>query len=65
MRDNPEIAAKLENQIRQQAGVVADAMLTGPDNDEEASEALEGPAPADLANDDDVPSGRKSKKSAG
>lgn len=65
MRDNPEIAAKLENQIRQQAGVVADAMLTGPDNDEEASEALEGPAPTDLANDDDVPSGRKSKKSAG
>lgn len=63
MRDNPEIAAKLENQIRQQAGVVADAMLTGPDNDEEASEALEGPSPADLANDD-APSGRKSKKSA-
>lgn len=65
MRDNPEIAAKLENQIRQQAGVVADAMLTGPDNDEEASEALEGPTPAELANDDDAPSsGRKSKKTA-
>lgn len=64
MRDNPEIAAKLENQIRQQAGVVADAMLTGPENAAEASEALEGPSPAELANDDDVPSGRKSKKAA-
>jgi len=64
MRDNPEIAAKLENQIRQQAGVVADAMLTGPENSEEAAEALEGPAPAELANDDDAPTGRKSKKAA-
>lgn len=65
MRDNPEIAAKLENQIRQQAGVVADAMLTGPENDEEAAEALDGPAPAELANDEDAPVGRKAKKVAG
>ncbi len=65
MRDNPEIASKLENQIRQQAGVVADAMLTGPESTTEAAEALEGPSPAELANDDDVPSGRKSKKAAG
>ncbi|MCM2344911.1 MAG: recombinase RecA [Alphaproteobacteria bacterium] len=65
MRDNPEIAAKLENQIRQQAGVVADAMLTGPENDEEAAEALDGPALAELANDEDAPVGRKAKKIAG
>ncbi len=65
MRDNPEVAAKLEGQIRQQAGVVADAMLTGPENATEAAEAQEGPSPAELANDDDAPSGRKSKKAAG
>ncbi len=33
MRDNPDMAAKLENQIRKNAGIVADAMLTGPDSD--------------------------------
>ncbi len=64
MRDNPEVAAKLEGQIRQQAGVVADAMLTGPENATEAAEAMEGPSSAELANDDDAPSGRKSKKAA-
>ena len=64
MRDNPEVAAKLEGQIRQQAGVVADAMLTGPESATEAAEAIEGPSPAELANDDDAPSGRKSKKAA-
>lgn len=65
MRDNPEVAAKLEGQIRQQAGVVADAMLTGPENATEAAEAVEGPSAVELANDDDAPSGRKSKKTAG
>ena len=65
MRDNPEVAAKLEGQIRQKAGVVADAMLAGPDTPEEAAEALlDGPVP-ELANEDDVPTGRKSKKAAG
>ena len=39
MRDNPEVAAKLENEIRTKAGVVADAMLVGPDSAEEASDA--------------------------
>jgi recombination protein RecA len=33
LRDNPEIAAKLESQIRQNAGLVADSMLVGPDSD--------------------------------
>ncbi|WP_041802584.1 recombinase RecA [Micavibrio aeruginosavorus] len=39
MRDNPEVAAKLENEIRTKAGVVADAMLVGPESAEEASDA--------------------------
>ncbi|WP_435639975.1 recombinase RecA [Micavibrio aeruginosavorus] len=39
MRDNLEVAAKLENEIRTKAGVVADAMLVGPDSAEEASDA--------------------------
>lgn len=59
MRDNPELAAKLENQIRMKAGVVADAMLTGPDADEASDAALD-------AMDDDTaaPTPSKSKKSA-
>lgn len=31
MRDNPELAAKLENEIRKKSGVVANAMLGGPE----------------------------------
>ena len=59
MRDNPELAAKLENQIRMKAGVVADAMLTGPDADEAADAALDAPIMGD-----DAPPPTKSKKSA-
>jgi recombination protein RecA len=33
MKDNPEIAAKLEAQIRGKSNVVAEAMLTGPESD--------------------------------
>jgi len=62
MRDNPEIAAKLEDQIRKNAGVVADAMLVGSDSAESAAEnAME-----DTANDmpdDDIK--EKGKKAAG
>ena len=40
LKDNPEFEAKLENQIRQNAGLVADTMLTGPDaNSDEATES--------------------------
>lgn len=60
MRDNPELAAKLENQIRMKAGVVADAMLAGPDADEAADAALD----ARDVMDDDTPAPSKSKKSA-
>ena len=58
MKDNPELAAKLENQIRMKAGVVADAMLTGPDAEEAADAALDAPM------DDEAPTPSKSKKSA-
>ncbi len=56
MRDNPELAAKLENAIRMKAGVVADAMLTGPDAEDTADVATD-------VIDDETPSS-KSKKSA-
>ena len=35
MTENPEIAAKLEGQIRANAGLLAEDMLTGPDNDDQ------------------------------
>ncbi len=54
MRDNPEIATKLETEIRKKAGVVADAMLAGPDSAEEAADAML----------DDTAPAPKSKKSA-
>lgn len=58
MRENPEVAAKLENSIRMKAGVVADAMLTGPDADEAVEATL------DTVDDDIAPTPSKSKKSA-
>lgn len=39
MKDNPELAAKLEGEIRASAGIVADAMLAGPENDDDAPTA--------------------------
>lgn len=51
MRENPEIARKLEQQIRANAGLVADAMLAGPDSDAQAVEAKEGGVEA-VANDE-------------
>lgn len=56
MKDNPQIAAKLEAEIRKQAGVVANAMLAGPDSVEQAAEADEGGAEA--ANDEDSSSSK-------
>jgi len=41
MRDNPEVAQKLEAQIRKNAGLVADAMLVGAENDTEPTEETE------------------------
>lgn len=38
MLENPEIAAKLEGQIRANAGLLSEEMLTGPDSAEKAAE---------------------------
>lgn len=39
LRENPEVATKIEQLIRQNAGLLSDEMMTGPENDEEAKEA--------------------------
>ena len=59
MRDNPELAKKLETEIRKKSMAVADAMLAGPEGDE-ADEAV-----LDASDDvvDDAPKS-KAKKSA-
>jgi recombination protein RecA len=65
MKDNPEVAAKLEAAIRGNAGLVGEKMLVGPASAEEAAEA----AMDDTANDasasdgDEAPVAKKSKKS--
>ena len=51
LRENPEIAAKLEGQIRANAGLIAEDMLTGPDSED---------APLDVAVDN-TPSGKPDK----
>ena len=38
LRDNPNIAAAIENRIRANAGLVAEAMITGPDTADAAEE---------------------------
>ena len=58
MKDNPAVAAKLEDSIRKKSGVVADAMLAGPEGDEATEAAL------DPIEDDVVAPTTKSKKSA-
>ena len=58
MKDNPAVAAKLEDSIRKKSGVVADAMLAGPEGDEATDAAL------DPIEDDVVAPTTKSKKSA-
>ncbi|MCB1592014.1 MAG: DNA recombination/repair protein RecA, partial [Alphaproteobacteria bacterium] len=60
MKDNPEVAAKLESQIRQNAGLVAEVMLTGPESaDESAQDASEK-----TANDEGSAGPGRKKKSA-
>ena len=59
MRDNPTLAAKLENEIRMKAGVVANAMLVGPESPEEAADANAAPV-----GDDIETGGKRGKKSA-
>jgi len=50
LRENPEVAAKLEGQIRANAGLIADDMLTGAENAAEAA----GGAAETAANDETV-----------
>jgi recombination protein RecA len=38
LKDNPEIANQIEAKIRGNAGLVADAMITGPEADDDADE---------------------------
>ncbi|MCK6418484.1 MAG: recombinase RecA [Alphaproteobacteria bacterium] len=56
LRDNPEVAAKLEAQIRQNAGGVADAMLKGPESGDDLDDA--GPSDVDA---DEAPKSRKAR----
>jgi recombination protein RecA len=59
MRDNTEVAAKLEAQIRSNAGFVADALLVGAENETEAAEAnLDGADDAETT-EAKAPSGKK------
>lgn len=44
LADNPAIASKIEQQILANAGLVADAMLVGPETKEEETDASEGGA---------------------
>ena len=48
LKENPKIAAAIEKTVRQNAGLIVDAMLAEPEGDE-AAEATEGP---DLEGDD-------------
>ncbi len=42
LRENPEIAKKIEKMIRQNAGLLSEEMMTGPDSPEDAEAAEEG-----------------------
>ncbi|MCB1531608.1 MAG: recombinase RecA [Alphaproteobacteria bacterium] len=58
LRDNPQMAAKLEKQIRANAGIIADDMLTGPEEAEKAAEEA-----AENTANDAAPEETSSKKS--
>ncbi|MCB9982242.1 MAG: recombinase RecA [Rhodospirillales bacterium] len=47
LRENPQVAEKLEKQIRANAGLIAEDMLTGPDNDDAAPDLAVVEAEAD------------------
>jgi recombination protein RecA len=50
MKDNPEVAAKLESQLRQNAGL-AESLLAGPEGNEAAEAEEGGEGPESAAND--------------
>jgi recombination protein RecA len=57
LKDNPEIAAKLESQIRGNAGLVADAMLARTEGDVEDT----SDAPPPVAEEEEAPRSKKAK----
>jgi recombination protein RecA len=59
MRDNPKVASKLEAQIRQNAGLVGEAMLAGAEDNAGLQDDGEEPA-----NDTPAPKSKKSAKSS-
>ena len=60
LRENPELSAKLENQIRANAGLIAEDMLTGPESAEDMMEE----AVENIANDEASDEASDKKKSA-
>jgi len=63
MRENPELAAKLENEIRTKAGVVADAMLVGPESPEEdALATIEAPMVDDAGDEPEATTSKRGRK---
>ncbi len=58
LRENPEVAEKLEQQIRANAGLIADDMLTGPENDDK------GPDLTTVDGDKDSPKEDAKKKAS-
>lgn len=47
LKSNPSVAARIEQKLRENAGLIADAMLAGPEaNDDEGDVDVEAPAPA-------------------
>ncbi|MBX2835071.1 MAG: recombinase RecA [Micavibrio sp.] len=57
LRENPELADKLEKQIRGNAGLIAEDMLTGPEDAKEAAEAE-----LDISNDKGAEAAKKPSK---
>ncbi len=49
LRENPNLEKKLDSQIRANAGLVADAMLVGPETSNDDGAEQEAPAPKDVA----------------
>lgn len=60
LSENADMAAKLENAIRKNAGILADSMLSGPESAEAAAEE----AKTDTANDSEGKKGKPVKKDA-
>ncbi|HQX27494.1 MAG TPA: recombinase RecA [Alphaproteobacteria bacterium] len=62
MKENPEVAAKLESQLRQNAGLVAESLLVGPEKDEAEEAESGGEATEEPVANDRPPA--KSKKAS-